>query len=202
MPNEISDRRLFALFGRLLDYPAPGLAETAQACAELVAPRRAEAAAQLEGFGAFAATTPPGKIEEIYTGTFDLEATCHPYVGYHLFGESYKRSLLLVGLRERYRAAGFEPGSELPDHVSVLLRYLGSIDDPEESQEIVRSAILPALPKIIGGEAEEPAASDAPAVYPAVYRQVLRALWQVLAPQDGAAEPELAGAAAGSGEGS
>jgi nitrate reductase assembly molybdenum cofactor insertion protein NarJ len=35
----------------------------------------------------FAGSTPASRLEEIYTGTFDLNLVCFPYPGYHLFGE-------------------------------------------------------------------------------------------------------------------
>ncbi len=148
-------RRVWQLFAELLSYPRAGAPEgrplvaAVRECQALVAPHVPEAAALLEAFGDFVAEMPPGRLEELYTSTFDLDPTCHPYVGYHLLGESYKRSAFLVGLKERYRAHGFSvPTGELPDHLSILLRFLAVCDDPVLSSEIVHEALLPALARM------------------------------------------------------
>ena len=41
-----------------------------------------------------------GKLQEVYSGFFDLNSICHPYIGYQLFGENYKRSIFLVELKK------------------------------------------------------------------------------------------------------
>lgn len=148
------DRRLFSLFADLLEYPGARLARAARECEALVAPVNEEAAALLRRFRAFVETTPPGRVEEVYTGTFDLDAACHPYVGYHLFGESYTRSVFLLGLKERYAAHGFSAGTELPDHLAVLLRFLATSDDAGLEAELIHEALLPALERMTGGNRE------------------------------------------------
>lgn len=152
-------RPIFRHFAVILDYPDAGLAAAARACAVLLAPINAEAAALLGAFRAFAEATPLGRMQEVYTGTFDLDATCHPYVGYHLFGESYQRSALLVGLKERYQAHGFSTGNELPDHLVVMLRFLAVCPDTDLAIEISRDAVLPALRRMLGehDQPDEPA---------------------------------------------
>ncbi len=171
----ITERRLFLLFADLLDYPGPRVAEAASECQALVAPRSREAAALLGRFRAFAEQTPLARLEEVYTGTFDLDAACHPYVGYHLFGETYKRSVFLVGLRERYRKIGYTDGGELPDHLVVVLRFLAVTDDAILAEEIVREALLPALDRMAGGKDADPEeAGHEPK--PKHYQPVLRAL--------------------------
>ncbi|MBK6646555.1 MAG: molecular chaperone TorD family protein [Anaerolineales bacterium] len=89
--------------------------------------RRPASAAQLKKFHDYAASLPPGRLEEVYTGTFDLDAALPSYVGYHLFGETYKRSVFLVELetalhRRRLRL----PDNELPDHLAVILHFLAT----------------------------------------------------------------------------
>lgn len=138
----------------------------------------------LHGFRAFVEETPPGRLEEIYTGTFDLDAACYPYVGYHLFGESYKRSLFMQQLKERYQAQGFMVEHELPDHLAVLLRFLATGDDPDLVHIIIQEALLPALEQMIKGEETE-SASEADKRPDRrkdrnLYRQVLEALRLVL----------------------
>lgn len=148
MANPLERQRVLELYASLVDYPTPGLCQAAEECAALVSQASAGAAAALRDYAAFARGTNLGRLEEIYTGAFELDAMYYPYVGYHLFGETYKRSLFLLGLKERYAAFGFTHGSELADHVAVMLRFCARCPDADVAGEIVREALLPALGKM------------------------------------------------------
>lgn len=187
--------RVFQLFADLLDYPRTNLTGVADECAALVAGRSPEAALFLAEFESFAEETALARLEEIYTGVFELDAACHPYVGYHLFGESYKRSAFLLGLKERYRSYAIECGVELPDHLAVMLRFLAVNADLTEAEEIIGEALHPALRKMLKSKDEEPPDPEIPKP-PArgdEYRRVLQALRSVLltmAPDDAAMASE------------
>jgi nitrate reductase molybdenum cofactor assembly chaperone len=140
-----NESRVLGLFAELLEYPRPGVAQTARECRALIAPESEEAAALLGEFAAFAERTPHATLEEVFTSTFDLNASCHPYVGYHMFGEAYKRSALMLELQNRFREHNFDPGVELPDHIAVLLRFMSLCPDAELTNEIAREALLPTL---------------------------------------------------------
>ncbi|MEB2344383.1 MAG: molecular chaperone TorD family protein [Deltaproteobacteria bacterium] len=172
------DRRVFQLFADLLDYPRPGLGPIAEHCAALVGEEVPAAATLLREFSSFATGSPQARLEETYTGLFELDASHHPYVGYHLFGESYKRSAFLLGLKARYRRYGIECGTELPDHVAAVLRFLAANEDPEEAQELIREALYPALGRMAKGRTEEPPDPDVPqpARPGSPYRGLLHAL--------------------------
>jgi nitrate reductase molybdenum cofactor assembly chaperone len=150
MDGETTRQRTFRLLADTLEYPQPGLVEAVRECVALLAADNRAAAAFLHEFGTFVEETPRGQLEEIYTATFDLNATCYPYVGYHLFGESYQRSVFMRELNKRYRAHGFAAGAagELPDYLAVLLRFLAVCDDATLSEEIVHEALLPALERM------------------------------------------------------
>lgn len=184
--------RVLGLFAELLDYPCPGVAQTARECRSLIAPESAEAAALLAEFAAFAERTPHATLEEIYTGTFELNASCHLYVGYHMFGEAYKRSAFLLLLKERFRAVDFDPGVELPDHISVMLRFMSLCPDAE-STEIAREALLPTLEAMTVAPEAEPVDEGmeaAPEGYEMGddYRRVLQALRLILQARYGVPE--------------
>lgn len=189
MIDEPIEGRVFQLFAELLDYPWTNLTGVADECAALVAGRSVEAAVFLREFESFAEKTPLTRLEEIYTGVFELDATCHPYIGYHLFGESYKRSVFLLGLKERYRPYAVKCGVELPDHLAVMLRFLAVNGDLTETEEIISEGLHPALRKMLKSKDEEPPDPDIPKP-PArgdEYRRVLQALRSVLltmAPDD------------------
>jgi nitrate reductase delta subunit len=138
-------KELLELFAGMLEYPQPGLAALARECERRVG---APAAGALREFRMFVEGTPPARLEEVYTAAFDLSAESCPYAGYHLFGEGYQRSAFLQELKARYRARGLETGSELPDHLSVLLRFAAACGEGEEREEILHEAVLPALQRM------------------------------------------------------
>lgn len=187
MVAETCVRPIFRLFADILDYPRPGLIEAVCECEELISDEHPEAVALLRKFRTFVEESPPGRLEEVYTGTFDLDTVFHPYVGYHLFGESYKRSVFLLGLKERFREYGFEPGIELPDYLPVLLRFLAIYDDAEGAEELLQEAVLPVLDRMARKETQEEAEGadgdvPPPPPGPKVYEQAMLALWLVLKP--------------------
>ena len=144
--------KLLALFADILDYPGPGLAErTAELTRGCQEQAGAHAAVEerLRQFQRFVIETPRGKLEEVYTETFDLAAERCPYVGYQLFGDGQNRSRFLQELNARYRSHGFPVGRELPDHLPLMLRFTAACADPAEREEILREAIEPAVQKMI-----------------------------------------------------
>ncbi len=184
MEGTTNESRVLGLFAELLDYPRPEVAQTARECRALIATESAEAAALLGEFAAFAERTPHNTLEEVFTGTFDLNASCHPYVGYHMFGEAYKRSAFLLELKERFREHNFDPGVELPDHLAVLLRFMSLCPDAELTNEIARDALLPTLEPMTVAPEPEPVEDGQEAPKPFDlgddYRRVLHALRLIL----------------------
>jgi nitrate reductase delta subunit len=141
--------RVLGLFADILDYPDPGLAHKAAECASLIGGAQPEAAALLESFHRFAEETPIGKLQEVYSGFFDLNSICHPYLGYQLFGENYKRSIFLIGLKKAYRAEGFEASdSDMPDRLSIVLRFIAQSKGGEEIDELLNRGLLPSLARM------------------------------------------------------
>jgi nitrate reductase delta subunit len=165
---------LYRLFAGLLEYPTASLESQAQACRERLSAAGCPAAAVLEGFRSHVEQLPLARLEELYTRTFDLQAVCSPYVGYHLFGDSYKRGMFMARLNEGYRDRGFSSGTELPDHVAVVLRFLDLGAEDEFSQTLLREGLAPALGKMAQAFGDP---SDNP------YCEVIGAL--LLALQDG-----------------
>lgn len=157
--NETKERQMYRLFGDILDYPHQGLSAAVDRCESLVAACNPEGAGLLRDFKAFVQVTSQGRLEEIYSAYFDLNPVCYPYVGYHIFGESYKRSTFLIRLKELYRACGLPvDGPELPDRLSLVLRFLSISEDRELNQELIEDGLLPALDRITG---KKPAVSSA-----------------------------------------
>jgi nitrate reductase delta subunit len=150
--NELArHQEIYRQFAALLVYPDDRVQQRAAACAVQLRGINAEACDLLDRFSDFLSTNDASRIEEAFTRAFDLQALCHPYIGYQLCGESQQRTMLMLKLAELYRQHGFLPGNELPDHLSEVLRFVGSISDQGCRLEIIRDGILPALEKIILG---------------------------------------------------
>ena len=138
-------------FATMLSYPVENVVAEARTCSEGLKQISPEASVALESFIGFLETNDISRIEEAFTGTFDLQSLCHPYVGYQLCGESQQRTMFMIKLRELYQQYGFISGNELPDHLTEIVRFVGSIDDQDCRQEIIQDGLLPALAKITQG---------------------------------------------------
>ncbi|PNU21439.1 nitrate reductase molybdenum cofactor assembly chaperone [Geothermobacter hydrogeniphilus] len=138
-------------FAGLLAYPDEAQLTTLDSLSATLQPVAAEAAEMLHNFAAFREQQAPSRVEEVYTSCFDLQPSCHPYVGYQLCGESQARILFLMQLKKLYREHGFSDESELPDHLVTMLRFLGSTDDQACRDEIIADGLRPALEKLVAG---------------------------------------------------
>ena len=177
------EKRLFQLYALILEYPRSDLSETVRECQALAALENPEAAALLGGFCTYLASTPLERLQEVYTVTFDLDATYHPYVGHHLFGESYKRSAFLVGLKERYQTFGYTfSETELADHLAVMVGFLAVCENAVLTKELIQDALLPGLERMVK-EDQDGARSphgDEQSSDRSPYQQILRALRMIL----------------------
>ena len=161
---------LYPFFAEILEYPTRSVYEVFDDLICLLWHLDRESAGMLGNFDSLLAEVPLTGLEEIYTGTFDLQPACYPYVGHHLFGQEARRGDFMAGLKKRYLAFGFSAGRELPDNLAVILRFLGRCPEIEEKDELIRECLVPALDRMISGfqEGSNP------------YRGVLRALRRVL----------------------
>ncbi|MDI6098732.1 nitrate reductase molybdenum cofactor assembly chaperone [Actinoplanes sp. NEAU-A12] len=123
-PVPAADRaRTFQLASLLLTYPD----------AELLAagPELREAAAGIDGIEGFvewliAAT--PIEAQRHYVETFDLRRRSGLYLTYYLHGDTRKRGMALLMLKQRYRAQGLHlADGELPDLLPVVLEFAATV---------------------------------------------------------------------------
>lgn len=146
-------KRVFTLFGTIFDYPTQDLSAQVAECEEVIGDRVPEAVADLVEFRKTVEESSLGYLEEVHTAFFDLTPVCRPYVGYHLFGETYRRSIFMIRLKELYAERGFKvAGTELPDRLSVFLSFLGVNEDQALGRELIDEALAPAIAKMTGME--------------------------------------------------
>ena len=146
LPKET--KQLCRLFAEVLDYPGNSLLESATECAQQLETSFPRIVRPMQSFVVFAQSQSLGTLEELYTQTFDVTPAITPYVGYHLFGESPKRSAFWVKLQEAYQSHHFSGGTELPDHLCVLLRFFSVAQDPEFVIPLLQECVLPVLEKM------------------------------------------------------
>ena len=105
---------------------------------------------ELDLLGALLAEPEVGAREEVFTRTFDGSDRRALEVGWHLHGENYARGALMVRLRKLLKEQGLVTGSELPDHLGVVLGLLGRVEE-DMADALARGMVLPALEKLAEG---------------------------------------------------
>jgi nitrate reductase delta subunit len=138
---------IYSSFADILDYPARPIAGQIDDCAAELALQFPEAHAHLTDFQNAMARKSLGQIQETYTNAFDLRPDCTTNLGYHLFGDDGRRGLFLAELKDRMEARGMAPGFELPDHISLVLRYMHTIE--EERSTLIEDCMLPAISRMV-----------------------------------------------------
>lgn len=119
---------MYSAYANAFRYPAIGLAEQleAEACSLSDPYTRVSLLAFLELIRQLSL----GEWEELYTRTWDLDPLVAPYIGFHIWGEDYRRGNFLARLQTAYRSSGMGVDSELPDHLVSILRYLNQTVEP------------------------------------------------------------------------
>ncbi len=143
------DKNIYKLLADVLEYPAPAIKGQVEACNVALKSVNGKAQGHFETFSKFCITAPVSRLEELYTDTFDLQALCCPYVGFHLFGEDRARGMFMVRLKEHYRAGNHQVNRELPDHISVMLRFLSDRERTSENMDLISYCLIPAIKKMV-----------------------------------------------------
>ncbi len=89
-------------------------------------------------------------MQELYTRSFDVQAATTLDIGYVLFGDDYKRGILLANLNREHRNASIDTGTELADYVPNLLRLMAVIEDEDVLRDLAYAILGPALLEMIG----------------------------------------------------
>lgn len=156
--------------GAALVYPDDGYRAAVNGCRDQLADGEPEAAAAVGDFCRAISELDDSELEELYTRTFDLNPVCTPEIGWHIYGEQYRRGRFLVQARELLRVVGVEERGELPDHLMSLLPAVARLG-PEDAALFAGTYLLPAVDKMLTGFNDD--------TNP--YKQVLQAVRVVLA---------------------
>ncbi len=114
----------------------------------------ADVAPKLAAIQEFASTHTLGECEELHVRTFDGNAERALEVGWQVFGEQYARGAFLVKLRNLLREHGVPESSELPDHLTHVLRLLPHLP-ADEATALIDNAVRPSLERVLKSFAGE-----------------------------------------------
>jgi nitrate reductase delta subunit len=145
MHKETTGPRLLERLAQLIEYPDDQIGEHLESCLGDLRSTLPEAEALLAEWKGYVEATPVCSVEELYTQSFEINPVCALDVGYYLFGEDYQRGLFLAHLRENQEEVGLTNETELPDHLPVLLRWLGRVHGSELHTEMAAECLLPVL---------------------------------------------------------
>jgi nitrate reductase molybdenum cofactor assembly chaperone NarJ/NarW len=157
----------------LLDYPAENWRELLGLGAGIVITGDPDLVASLVQFQANVKELSLSALQELYTRTFDLNPVCSLEIGYHLFGENYKRGEFLANLRETEAPFDLGQQRQLPDYLPVLLRLLTRLERGELRDSLIADCMIPGIDKMIEAlaQASNPYAELVKAVCSALNRE-------------------------------
>ena len=145
---------IYETLANLLEYPGDDWRLQLEQCHRQISTEHDLLAPMLKQFSKNVETFSITELQEKYTQTFDLNPVCALEIGYHLFGENYKRGIFLANLRESEAPYGLDPQTQLPDYLPVLLRLLVKLEDAELRDALIRECLLPALDKMLAALGE------------------------------------------------
>jgi len=166
----ITTKSIYESLAGLLDYPGAGYSLLIGSGGELMAAEGPEISEGFTNFREGVGGLSLSELQELYTRTFDLSPVCALDIGYHLFGENYKRGVFLANLRETEAPFELDQEHQLPDYLPVLLRLLTKLDDEDLRSALIVDCMIPALKKMSQTLSE----SDNP------YRHLIAAVHAVL----------------------
>lgn len=140
---------IYSWFACVLDYPGAELFVQAQRIIMYLSAPNPEAAELVRKSTTEWQEMTMGQLQELYTGTFDMRPDRTTNLGCHLFGDDIRRNLFMAQLKERMEAKRVQMGSELPDHLGLILELLAREDSEEESQTLVTDCLRPALTRLL-----------------------------------------------------
>lgn len=145
---------VYRAFADLLSYPRDEMVSAVDRCLAALPTSRAEtgsARSLLLAFRAAAERLGMLGLENDYTAAFDLDPRCSLYVGYHLFGDTARRSYFMQRLAAIYRESGVvRRAGELPDYLPLVLASCDAGLADDVRLELLADAVVPALERLEG----------------------------------------------------
>ena len=91
-----------------------------------------------------------GKIQELYTSTFELNAKFSLNIGSHIFKDDIKkRSMFMLRIREALTKYEVEEKTELPDFLPFILKLSTKIDDIDSLESLLVECLIDPICEMI-----------------------------------------------------
>src|SRR6185369_499535 len=115
--------------GIVLQYPDEALRRDLPILRTAVGGLPAPVGGPLAGLLDHLARTPDDALAADYVATFDLSRRHALHLTYFTHGDTRKRGLALLRIKQTYRRFGFVlDDAELPDHLGVVLEFAATVD--------------------------------------------------------------------------
>jgi nitrate reductase assembly molybdenum cofactor insertion protein NarJ len=131
----------------LLEYPCDGHAARCRALVDRVVAACPAAEDDLGPIVRLAEAGDLGACEETFVRTFDVNTERALEIGWQVFGEQYARGAFLVRMREWMREHDVAETTELPDHLTQVLRLLGRLPE-EQARLLIGAVVAPSLARV------------------------------------------------------
>src|SRR5262245_5100149 len=113
----------------LLAYPDEQLYGRLELLRQAVSTLDGSLGAPLQRFIDHVTRTTPSELAADYVATFDHQRRCCLFLTYYQHGDTRRRGLALLRLKQTYAAAGLLlVDDELPDHLAVMLEFAATGD--------------------------------------------------------------------------
>ncbi|MFI6865808.1 nitrate reductase molybdenum cofactor assembly chaperone [Nocardia sp. NPDC050406] len=134
--TEAECRAAWQVQSLLLGYPDAALLESLPLLERVVEALPVAVGAPLRSVLDYLANAEPLAATIEYVDTFDHRKRFSPYLTYFLHGDTRKRGMALLEIKQTYRAAGWTFDSEeLPDHLAVVLEFAAA--EPSAGQRLL-----------------------------------------------------------------
>lgn len=121
-----------SILAPLLEYPDDNTLSILDSIVEFLEKACPEAAKKIAKFNHGISENNKDSLEELFTRTFDIAPLLCPYVTAHIYGdENFDRGRLMSTLASKFEEKGFVLKGELPDHISVILKFAPYLDEEE-----------------------------------------------------------------------
>ncbi|MBI2996594.1 MAG: molecular chaperone TorD family protein [Candidatus Melainabacteria bacterium] len=142
----MNQKNNFYSLAELLEYPQDGFCNLLNSCETMLNNfdnEVKEIKNLFNKFSSFVKENSKEKLQELYVKTFELNPACTPYIGVHIFGEDgYKRGTLMTRLKQAYKENNLNNNSELPDHISQILKLASSLNDKDKYNTLLAECVI------------------------------------------------------------
>lgn len=149
----LAGNEFYTQLGSLMEFPWEDVRPRVKVLSELAgkAGYPVETLEYLKAFQKGIEEMPLDNLQGIYSYTFEMSTDFTLDLGFHLH-EGFKRTENLLQLKTMYRHFEFpfeELGKgELTDHLPLVLKFLGFLQDKEAQRDLMESFLIKALEKL------------------------------------------------------